>query len=77
MKATSLKDWPKVYRKLKGMRIRDEERVHLAKALAATPDERWALNEMKMKELGFWGRGLAGKRDFDAYVKKHGVPTWV
>jgi len=74
---TTLKDWPKVYRRLKGMFASDEERVRWAKASAATPDERWALNVEKIKELGFWGRGIEGKRDFDAYVKKHGVPTWV
>jgi hypothetical protein len=75
---TTLKDWPKVYRTLKGIRgISEEERVRLAKASAATPDERWALNVKKIKELGFWGRGIEGKQDFDKYVKKHGVPTWV
>lgn len=75
---TTLKDWPKVYRKLKGMRgVCDADIVRLSKALAATPDERWALNVKTMKRLGFWNRGIQGKRDFDAYVKKHGVPTWV
>jgi hypothetical protein len=75
---TTLKDWPKVYRKLKGMRgFSDEDLVRIAKALASTPQERWELNEKKLKELGFWGRGLEGKRAFDRYVKKHGVPTWV
>ena len=57
--------------------VTDEHLVRLAKASAATPDERWALNVKKVKELGFWGRGLEGKRDFDRYVKKHGVPMWV
>lgn len=75
---TTFKDWPKVYRKLKGMRGLDDDYViRLSKALAATPDERWALNVKKMTELGFWGRGIEGRRDFDKYVKKHGVPTWV
>lgn len=75
---TTLRDWPKVYRKLKGMRgISVEERVRLAKGFAATPEDRWALNENKLKELGFWGRGIEGKKDFDAFVKKHGVPSLV
>jgi hypothetical protein len=74
---TTLKDWPKVYRKLKGVGISDEDRVRWAKATAATPDERWALNVKKMEELGFWGRGIEGKRDFDAFVRKNGIPTWV
>ena len=75
---TTLKDWPIVYRKLKGTHgLGNDEIVRLSKGLAATPEERWALNEKKLKELGFWGRGIEGKRDFDQYVKKHGVQSLV
>lgn len=75
---TSLKDWRKVYRKLKGMRgMSETDLIRYSKAMAATPDERWALNVAKLKELCFWGRGLEGKRDFDNYVKKFGCPTWI
>ncbi len=38
---TSLKDWPKVYRKLKGMSSLDEhEKILSARFAAATPDDR-------------------------------------
>ena len=38
---TSLKDWPKVYQKIKRMRgMTLKEKVLLAQGLAATPDER-------------------------------------
>ena len=60
---TSLKDWPKVYRKLKGMRgLTEIEKKRLAIGLAATPDERWQMHEERLKALGLWGKGLAGKR---------------
>lgn len=72
-----LRDWPKVYGRLRRMRGRNEkERVRLANALAATPDERRALNVKKLKELVFWGRGIQGSRDFETHVLKPGVPTW-
>jgi hypothetical protein len=70
---TSLKDRPRVCGKLKGMHVSDDERVRLAKALDATPEERWRSNEKSMRGLGFEGRGMEGKRDFDACVEKHGV----
>jgi hypothetical protein len=54
---TRLKDWPKVYRKLKSLRGMDEhEKVLYARSLAATPDERWQLNTAFLRSLGFWGR---------------------
>jgi hypothetical protein len=52
-----LKDWPKVYRRLKRMRGLDEhEKVLYARSLAATPDERWRLNVAFLRSLGLWGR---------------------
>ena len=66
---TSLKDWPKVYRKLRGMRGLDEnERVLFMKCAAATPDERWQMNIERCKALGVWGKGLAGKRKLERLV---------
>ena len=54
---TSLKDWPKVYRKIKNFRGLDEhEKVLYARSLAATPDERWQINETYLRSLGLWGR---------------------
>ena len=54
---TSLKDWPKVYRKLAGMRSLDEhEKVLFARFAAATPDERWGMNESYLRSLNCWGR---------------------
>jgi hypothetical protein len=61
---TSLKDWPKVYRKLKGMRGLDEsEKIQLARSLAATPDERWQIHETFLRSHGLfshWERKAYG-----------------
>lgn len=59
---TSLKDWPKVYRKLKGMRgLDDHERVLFARFAAATPDERWQMNVNYLLSLNCWGRSALKK----------------
>ena len=65
MKTTSLKDWPKVYRKLKRMRGLDEhEKILFARFAAATPDERWQMNVNYLRSLGLWGR--SGMKKFGA-----------
>ena len=52
-----LKDWPKVYEKIKAVRGLDEhERVMFARSLAATPEERWAMNVTYLRSLDLWGR---------------------
>ncbi len=57
-----LKHWPKVHRKLKRLRSLDEhEKILFARSLAATPDERWALNERYLRSLGLWGRSSLKK----------------
>jgi hypothetical protein len=62
---TSLKDWPKVYRKLKGLHEKSEdERILLARSLAATPEERLEMNENCLKSLGFWG-GVRSRQDLE------------
>ena len=62
MKPTSLKDWPKVYQKLRGMRgLDDHEKVLFARFAAATPDERWAMNVSYLRSLGCWGRSALKK----------------
>ena len=62
MKATSLKDWPKVYRKLAGMQGLDEhEKVLFARFAAATPDERWQMNVNYLRSLNCWGRSALKK----------------
>jgi hypothetical protein len=59
---TSLKDWPKVYRKLKLLPGMDEhEKVLYARSLAATPDERWQLNTAFLRSFGLWGRSATKK----------------
>lgn len=66
---TSLKDWPKVYRKLKNVRgMNKAEKVRLAVGLAATCDERWQMNTERCKMLGVWGKGLAGVRKLERLV---------
>jgi hypothetical protein len=59
---TTLKDWPKVYEKIKRVRGLDEhEKILFARSLAATPDERWQMNENLLRSLGFWGRSALKK----------------
>ena len=59
---TRLKDWPKVYEKLKHMRGLDEhEKILFARSLAATPEERWHANEEYLRSLGLWGRSALKK----------------
>lgn len=50
---TSLKDWPKVYRKLKGLPgFSEDEKILFARFAAATPDERWGMNVTYLRSLG-------------------------
>ena len=59
---TSLKDWPKVYARIKNARGLDEhEKVLYARSLAATPDERWQMNETYLRSFGLWGRSALKK----------------
>lgn len=54
---TSLKDWPKVYQRIKSAPGLDEhERILYARSLAATPEERWQINETYLRSFGLWGR---------------------
>jgi hypothetical protein len=53
---TSLKDWKKVYGRIKHLRrLDDHEKVLYARSLAATPDERWQMNETFLRSLDCWG----------------------
>ena len=64
-----LKDWPKVYRKLRRMRgLTTAEKVRWAMSLAATPNERWRMNIERCRALAVWGKGLAGKRKLERLV---------
>ena len=59
---TSLKDWPKVYRRIAGMRGLDEhEKVLFARCAAATPDERWQMNVNYLRSVNCWGRSALKK----------------
>lgn len=52
---TSLKDWPKVYERIKGMRgLSLKEKVLLAQGLAATPDERLRMHDDHLRSLGLY-----------------------
>ena len=61
---TTLRDWRKVHRKLKGLRgMSEEERIQLARSLAATPDERWQIHESFLRSHGLfshWERKAYG-----------------
>ena len=58
-----LKDWKKVYRRLKRMRgVSEEEKVQIARSLAATPDERWQMNVTFLRSLDLWGRSALKNR---------------
>jgi len=63
---TSLKDWPKVYQKIKSARGLDEsEKILYARTLAATPAERWHMNETFLRSYGLWGRSVLKKYGFN------------
>ena len=59
-----MKDWPKVYRKIKRMRgMSEAEKIQLARSLAATPDERWQIHESFLRSHGLfshWQRKAYG-----------------
>jgi hypothetical protein len=61
---TSLKDWPKVYRKIRRMRgLSEEEKILLAQGLAATPKERWEMHDNFLRSFGLyshWDRKKLG-----------------
>jgi hypothetical protein len=66
MKTTSLKDWPRVYEKLKDMPGLDEhEKILYARSIAATPEERWAMNVNYLRSLGLWRRSEMKKLGFN------------
>ena len=59
---TSLKDWPKIYQRIKHVRGLDKhEKILYARTLAATPDERWQMNETYLRSFGLWGRSALKK----------------
>ena len=59
---TSLKDWPKVYARIKNARGLDEhEKILYGRSLAATADERWQMNETFLRSFGLWGRSALKK----------------
>jgi hypothetical protein len=59
-----LKDWPKVYRRLKQMRgLSLKEKALLAQGLAATPEERLKMHDDHLRSLGLyshWDRKKSG-----------------
>jgi hypothetical protein len=66
---TSLKDWPKVYRKISGIMRDEDERIRLARSLAATPEQRFQMNTNCLKSLGLWG-GVRSRKDLEARKAK-------
>lgn len=70
---TSLKDWPEVFDRIRRVRGLDEsEKVLYARSLAATPTERWHMNETYLRSLGLWGRTALKKSR-----RRGGCPTWI
>ena len=61
---TTFKDWPKLLRKLRGMRgVTLKEKVLLAQGLAATPEERVRMHDDHLRSLGLyshWDRKKSG-----------------
>jgi hypothetical protein len=53
----------RVFRKIKGVRgLSLEEKCLYARTLAATPDERWAMNQKFLQSLGLQKRSARQKR---------------
>ena len=70
---TTLKDWEKVYARIKNVRGLDQsEKILYARSLAATPEERWEMNESFLRSFGLWGRCALKK-----WEKQIGCPTWI
>jgi hypothetical protein len=59
-----LKDWKRVYRNIRSLRgLSEEERIMIARSLAATPDERWQMHENFLRSHGLfshWKRKASG-----------------
>jgi hypothetical protein len=59
-----LKDWKKVYRKIRSLRgLSEVEKIMIARSLAATPDERWQMHENFLRSHGlfsYWERKASG-----------------
>ena len=52
-----LKDWKKVHRRIRGMQgLSEEEKIMIARSLAATPDERWKMHENFLRSLNLYTR---------------------
>jgi len=59
---TSLKDWPKIYQRIRRVRGLDEhKKILYGRSLAATPEERWRMNEAYLRSFGLWGRSALKK----------------
>jgi hypothetical protein len=61
---TTLKDWPKVYQKIKRMRGTLKEKVLLAQGLAATPEERMKMHDEHLRSLGLYSHWQRKKYGF-------------
>jgi hypothetical protein len=62
---TSLKDWPKVYKKLEDAGgLTEIERIQFARSVAAMPDERWQMNVNCIRSLGF-SAPVRSRRDLE------------
>ncbi len=60
-----LKDWKKVYERIKNVPGLDEhEKIQYARSLAATPEERWQMNVDFLRSLNLWGR--YNPKEFDS-----------
>ena len=53
---TTIKDWPRIYQRLKKMRFaHDDERILFARTEAATSQERMEMNDNCFRLTGCWG----------------------
>ena len=62
---TTLKDWPKVLKRLEPMRgLTLKEKVLLAQGLAATPQERLEMHDNHLRSLGLYSHWERKKYGF-------------
>jgi len=60
-----LKDWPKLFQKMRRIRgLSDAEKILFARSLAASPDERWDLHENFLRSLGLFSHSERKKFGF-------------
>ena len=67
-----LKDWKKVHRRIRGLRgLGADEKIMIARSLAATPDERWQMHENFLRSHDLFTR--SGREKYERILRSKKV----